>query len=256
MDNNKSGGITITTPVAIVIAGAIIGIAVYASNGGGSTNTNTSAQNQPTSTTQQPVGNTQQVTEPAGPVTVSVDDDPFLGNPDAPVTMIDFSDYECPFCKRHVDQSFDQIKTEYIDTGKLKYVYRDLPLSFHDPLATQQAIAANCAREQGNDETYFAYHDEIFARTSSNGNGMPKDELYSIASDLGLDESSFKECLDSEKYKDEIQADIVDASAAGASATPTFFIGKSTDSGAIEGQQVVGAQPFSVIKSTIDSMLE
>jgi len=256
MDENKKTGITITTPVAIIIAGAIIGIAVYAANGSGSTDTTTRTQAQTTTTTQQPVGNTQQVTEPSGPVTVSVDDDPFLGNPDAPVTMIDFSDYECPFCKRHVDQSFDQIKTEYIDTGKLKYVYRDLPLSFHDPLATQQAIAANCAREQGDDETYFAYHDEIFNRTSSNGNGMEKSELYTIASDLGLNDGQFKECLDSEKYKAEVQADIADASNAGASATPTFFIGKSTDSGTIEGQQVVGAQPFSVIKSAIDVMLE
>lgn len=192
---------------------------------------------------------------PTGPVKVSIDDDPVLGDKNAPVTLIDFSDYECPFCKRHFDQTYSQIKKDYIDTGKVKMVYRDLPLSFHDPMATKEAIAANCAREQGDDATYFKYHDEIFKRTKSNGNGLAVDDLYTIASDLGLNPTGFKACLDSDKYKDEVQKDLADASKYGATGTPTFFIGKSTGN-EIEGTMLVGAQPFNAFKTIIDEQLK
>ena len=81
----------------------------------------------------------------------SIDDDPVLGDKNAPVTIVEFSDYECPFCKRHFDQTLPELIKNYIDTGKVKLVYRDFPLSFHDPMATKEAVAANCAREQGGD---------------------------------------------------------------------------------------------------------
>lgn len=105
-------------------------------------------------------------------VKVSIDDDPVLGESSAPITMIEFSDYECPFCKRYFDSSFSQIKKDFVDTGKLKIVFRDLPLSFHDPAATSEALAANCAKELGGDEVYFKYHDLIFKQTKSNGQGI------------------------------------------------------------------------------------
>lgn len=190
------------------------------------------------------------------PQKVSTDDDPVLGDRNAKLTLIEFSDYECPFCKRFYDGALIQIKKEYIDTGKVKLVYRDLPLSFHDPMATLEAIAANCAREQGDDSTYFKYHDEIFNRTKSNGNGLSKDELYTIALDLGLNASTFKSCLDSEKYKDEVSKDLADASTVGANGTPTFFLGKTTSDGIIEGKKIVGAQPFSAFKPAIDAALK
>lgn len=222
---------------------------------------NTSRAATGTQAAQAPTQPTQQAPQAAppentGPVKVSVDDDPFLGKKDAPLTVIDFSDYECPFCKRHFEQTFSQIKKDYIDTGKIKYVYRDLPLSFHDPMATTEAIAANCARDQGGDTSYFKYHDEIFKRTTSNGNGLNKDQLYTMAKDLGLNEGTFKSCLDSEKYKEEVQKDLADASAAGASGTPTFFIGKTTSSGEIDGTRLVGAQPYSAFQAIIDQQLK
>ena len=101
------------------------------------------------------------------PVKVSVDDDPILGDKNAPVTIIEFSDYECPFCKRHFDETLPQLVKEYISTGKVKLVFRDLPLPFHNPMATTEAITANCARAQGDDNTYYKFHDEIFKRTKS-----------------------------------------------------------------------------------------
>jgi protein-disulfide isomerase len=194
-------------------------------------------------------------TEDLSPKQVSIDDDPVLGDNDAKVTLIDFSDYECPFCKRYFDQTYSQIKKEYIDTGKIKYVFRDLPLSFHDPLATLEAVAANCARAQGDDTNYYEYHDEIFKRTKSNGNGLTKDDLTTIASDLGLDTVSFTTCVNDEKNKEEVQKDLADATKVGASGTPTFFIGKSNSNGIITGTKLVGAQPFDAFKKIIDQEL-
>lgn len=215
---------------------------------------------------------------PLGPTTVSIDDDPVLGDKNAPITIVEFSDYECPFCKRHYDQTYIQLKKDYIDTGKVKLVFRDLPLSFHDPLATTEAIAANCAREQGGDTAYFNYHDELFKRTTSNGNGLTKDNLYTIATDLGLNSDNLKSCVEAEKYKDEVKSDLSYASSVGANGTPTFFIGKEesgelttgtidptsqassfktfSDDNKLLGAALVGAQPYSEFKAILDELLK
>lgn len=193
--------------------------------------------------------------EDSGPVQVSVDDDAVLGDKNAPVTLIEFSDYECPFCKRYFQETYPQLKKDYIDTGKVKLVFRDLPLPFHDPMATTEAIAANCAKEQGGDSAYYKFHDQVFTKTTSNGNGLTKDQLYQIAKENGLNDANFRSCLDSEKYKDEVAKDNTDAAAAGASGTPTFFIGKSSSNGTITATKLVGAQPYASFKALIDSQL-
>ena len=193
--------------------------------------------------------------QPAGPVEVSVDDDPMMGDKNAKVTVIDFTDYECPFCKRYFDETFSQIKKEYIDTGKIKYVYRDLPLSFHQN-AHKEAQAAECAREQGGDTAYFLYHDEIFKRTTSNGTGLALSQLSVIANDIGLNGSTLQSCLDTEKYKAEVDEDLADASTYGATGTPSFFIGKSSTSDKFKGTILIGAQPFAAFKTIIDEQLK
>ncbi|MDP2693118.1 MAG: thioredoxin domain-containing protein [bacterium] len=185
----------------------------------------------------------------------SVDDDPVIGDKNAPVTIVEFSDYECPFCKRHFEETYLKLVDEYVKTGKVKIVFRDLPLSFHDPMATKEAVAANCARQQGGDEKYFEFHDEIFKRTISNGNGLNDDKIQTIAKDLNLDTSKFTLCLSDKSMEDEVKKDITDAASAGATGTPTFIIGKSTDSGQISGDLVVGAQPFEVFQAIIDPLL-
>ena len=197
-----------------------------------------------------------QPAEDTSPKQVSVDDDPVLGDKNAPITLIEFSDYECPFCKRHFDQTLPQLRKDYIDTGKVKMVFRDFPLSFHDPMATTEAIAANCAREQGGDPAYFKFHDEIFRKTTSNGNGLSKDKIYTIATDLGLNTDNLKSCVEAEKYKDEVSKDIADGSASGVSGTPGFFIGKSSPDGKITGTPLVGAQPYAAFKTIIDQQLK
>lgn len=196
----------------------------------------------------------QAIPEDTGPVKVSIDDDPMIGNKNAPLTMVDFLDYECPFCKRYFDETFSQIKKEYIDTGKIKYVVRDLPLSFHAN-AHKEAQAAECAREQGGDDVYFKYHDEIFKRTTSNGTGLALTELSVIANDLGLNGNALQACLDSEKYKAEVDKDLADAATVDATGTPTFFIGKSSSDGVITGIKIVGAQPYSTFQAEIDKQL-
>jgi protein-disulfide isomerase len=187
--------------------------------------------------------------------TVSIDDDPILGDINAPVTIVEFSDYECPFCKRHFEETHPQILKEYLDTGKVRIVFRDLPLPFHDPMATKEAVAANCARQQGGDKGYFNYHDAVFTRTSSNGNGLAEANLTQIATDLRLNLSAFNTCLEDEEQIEEIKKDIADAGAVGITGTPSFVIGKTTENGQISGEVVVGAQPYSVFKVLIDSLL-
>ena len=186
---------------------------------------------------------------------VSTDDDPVLGDKNAPLTMIEFVDYECPFCKRFFDETLPQIKSDYIDKGKVKLVMRDLPLSFHQN-AHKESQAAECAREQGGDIAYFKYHDEIFKRTTSNGTGLALDQLSVIANDLGLNGSALQKCLDSEKYKTEVDKDLADASLYGANGTPTFFIGKSDPQGKFQGTILVGAQPYASFKAALDAELK
>ncbi len=191
---------------------------------------------------------------PGESVKVSTDDDAVLGDKDAPITLIEFSDYECPFCKRSFTDVLPELKKTYIDTGKVKLVFRDFPLSFHAN-AGKEAEAAECARSLGDDVTYYKFHDQIFTKTTSNGTGLALTELPAIAKNLGLNVNQFQQCLDSGKFKDEVAKDMADGEAAGISGTPSWIIGASSKDGQIEGQLVVGAQPFSAFKAIIDEKL-
>ena len=192
---------------------------------------------------------------PAGPVEVSTDDDPVMGDKNAPLTLIEFSDYECPFCKRSFTDVFPELKKNYIDTGKVKLVFRDYPLPFH-PNGQKEAEAAECARSLSDDAMYFKFHDQIFTKTTSNGTGLALTELPNIAKSLGLNVTQFQQCLDSDKFKKEVEKDIADGSAAGVSGTPSYFIGASTKDGKISGKMLVGAQPFSAFKTLIEEELK
>jgi len=255
MDKVDKSNSLVSTPIAIIIGSVLISISILISGGavkikGFNSGTAALAPTVPTAP------NAPTATEePTGPVKVSLDDDPVLGNPNAPVTIVEFSDYECPFCKRHYDQTHAQLKKNYIDSGKVKLVFRDLPLSFHDPMATTEAVAANCAKDQGGDAAYYKMHDVMFEKTTSNGNGLTKEQLNTFAGEQGLNVENFKSCVDSEKFKEEVSKDLADAGAAGATGTPSFVIGKSTGQ-EIEGKLIVGAQPYAAFQSEIDSLLQ
>lgn len=254
--NSRESNSFITTPVSILIGSILISIAILISGGAvriKGFNEANSLSNTPPSAPAAP----QAPAAPAEPTSakVSLDDDPVEGDKNAPVTLVEFSDYECPFCKRHFDQTYSQLKTNYIDKGKVKLVFRDFPLSFHDPMATTEAIAADCVREQGGDTAYFKMHDLMFTNTTSNGTGLTKDQLNKFAGDLGLNVDNFKSCVDTQKYKDEVAKDIADGSKAGTSGTPSFIVAKSTGQ-EVEGKLIVGAQPYAAFQAEIDSLLQ
>ena len=173
-------------------------------------------------------------------VAVSADDDPVLGDKDAPVTIIEFSDYQCPFCERFYSQTLPSIKREYVDNGKVKIVYRDFPLTQIHPQAQKAAEAAECARFAGkSDDAYWKMHDKIFENQQS----LSIDNLKSWAKGLGY---NIDDCLDSDKFANEVDKDTQEGIAAGVQGTPAFFV---------NGKLLSGAQPFSVFKQAIDAEL-
>lgn len=165
------------------------------------------------------------------------------GDKDAPVTVVEFTDYQCPFCSQFFEQSYPQIMSEYVDTGKVRYVTRDLPLSFHAN-AENAALAARCAGDQNK---YFEMHDELF-KTQAAWSELsdPKAEFSKAASTVGLNASAFASCYDSGEHRSAIADDLALAAQMGASGTPTFFI---------NGAKLVGAQPIASFKQAIDTAL-
>ena len=180
---------------------------------------------------------------PAERVAVSLDDDTVMGKKDAPVTIVEFSDYQCPFCKRFHDDTFGQLKSKYIDTGKVKFVYRDFPLGFHVN-AQKAAEAAECAGEQGK---YWEMHEAIFAKSQADGTGIAPNDLKVIAKSISLDSAKFDKCLDSGAMAAEVQKDLSDGSSYGVQGTPAFFV---------NGQMISGAQPYSVFEQVIEAELK
>lgn len=258
--NLQRGSLTQST--AILIAGVMISFSILLSSGvikiKGLTAYKPLATSAPLAQNDNnpspaPLVNPQQA-QPAGPVKVELADAPVLGSKGATVTVVEFSDYECPFCKRHYDQVYPELKKNYIDTNKAKLVFRNLPLPFHQN-AHKEAEAALCVRDQGGDSAYFKYHDLMFTKTTSNGTGLALDQLPKLATEIGVDGSKVQSCLDSAKYKDYVDKDLAYASTIGATGTPTFFIGKSADK-EIEGKIIVGAQPYSVFQAAIDALLK
>lgn len=204
----------------------------------------------------QKIKNYQPLESPFGEtVTTSVDDDPAKGLLTAPVTMVEFSDFECQYCKKFFEETLPLLEEQYIETGKLRFVYRDLPLVSNEPAATSEARAANCAREQGGDETYFRYHDRIFETTKSGGSGLNIDQLKDLAEDIGINVEEFASCYKSRRYVDEVRADYAEASRIGAFSTPTFVIGRTQEGGAVQGVVVGGAADISLFQAIIDSLL-
>ncbi len=183
-------------------------------------------------------------------LTVSVDDNPFKGDKNAKLTLIEFSDYQCPFCARHFRETLPQLEREYINTGKVKYVFRDFPLESIHREAFKAAEAANCAGEQGK---YWEMHDRLF----QNQNQLGVAELPKHAQVIGLSLPAFQQCLNSGKQAAEIRKDMEDGQRAGVNGTPTFFLGvQDSDGQNVKAlRMIVGAQPHAQFKEAIESAL-
>lgn len=170
----------------------------------------------------------------------TTDDDTILGNADAPVTVVIFGDYECPFCKKAYDTAEVQMRKEYVDTGKVKMVFRDYPLDNIHQNARPASEAAQCALPQGK---FWEYHDALFDQQEKLGSI----DYVKLAGDLGLDTVVFKSCFDNKTYAAEVEADREAGIAMGIEGTPATFI---------NGELVPGAYPYATYKQAIDRALK
>ena len=172
---------------------------------------------------------------PRTPVSIAADD-PSQGKADAPVTVVEFSDFQCPFCLR-VMPTLKELRSKYGD--KMRLVWKDFPLTQIHPQAFVAAQAGNCAREQGK---FWEFHDKMFGNQSA----LQPENLKKYAADLGLDTAKFNQCLDSAKYEARVQGALAVGGQLGISSTPTVFV---------NGRLINGAQPIEVFQSVIDDEL-
>lgn len=184
-------------------------------------------------------------------VGVDEDDDPVMGDVNAPILMVEFSDYQCPFCRKFYNETLPSIKKNYIDTGLVRFAYRDLPLvGLGHSDATPAANAAECARKQEGDEMYFAFHDKIFEGQNLLGAGtvtISEENLYAYAEELGLDMDEFTSCQENQDFYEEIQADTAVARSIGINGTPGFVI---------NGRVVTGAYPYETFERLFEQLLQ
>jgi protein-disulfide isomerase len=159
-----------------------------------------------------------------------------LGSKTAPLTIVEFTDYQCPFCQRFHVNVFGDLKREYIDTGKVRFYSRDLPLDLIHPNAHRAAEAARCAAEQ---HQFWTLRDAMGAHPDQ----LDLDSLLADAKNLKMDVAQFRSCVESHRYKEAIDGDLLEARRIGADGTPAFVIGKSTPEG-VDGELMVGAQPL------------
>lgn len=186
----------------------------------------------------------QQAPQPSqDPVDVPIGDAFSIGDPDAPITIVEFTDYQCPYCSRHFQQTYPQLLTNYVDAGLVRYVFKDFPLTSIHPQALEAAEAARCAGEQ---DAYLQMHDILFNRQNEWGVPDAATLFVGYAGELGLDADAFSTCLSDGRYEGAIQADLDEGIRLGVTGTPGFFI---------NGRFLSGAQPYAVFQQALDTIL-
>jgi protein-disulfide isomerase len=224
---------SLAVPIAIVIAAGLIAGAIYMSGSG------------PTNAPQNPNG---QAAEQNIEFRAVDESDHIRGNPNAPILLVEYSDYDCPFCKQFHD-TLTQMMQEYGESGKVAWVYRHLPLVQLHPNAPKIAEAAECVADVAGNDAFWRFTDRVFAeKTVRDFTDMSRITEYAI--DAGANESEFSLCYSSGKMKEKVDRSIAEAAKAGARGTPHTFL--------IVGDQktvINGAQPYTVVKTTIDNIL-
>ena len=232
---------TLTIPIAIIIAGVLIAGAVYL---GTSKGASTTAVNN-----QQPQQAPQQTGDLEAMKAISSSDH-IRGNPDAPVKIVEYSDTECPFCKRF-HTTMKEVMDEYGKDGKVAWVYRHFPLDQLHSKARKEAVALECANEQGGNDKFWSYADRLYEITPAN-NGLDPAELPKIAQYVGLDVAKFNTCLASTKYEQHIEDVVQNATANGGNGTRwSIVVGKND-----KKYPLSGAQPYASVKQLIDLALQ
>ncbi|MGL5831579.1 MAG: DsbA family protein [Candidatus Altimarinota bacterium] len=167
-----------------------------------------------------------------------------MGNQNSTVTFLEYSDFECPYCKKYYSESFAKIKANYVDTGKIKYEFKHFPLNIH-PKAPEASEASECAADQNK---FWEMHDLLFSNQSTWGRSSTHLEIFkNYAKELNLDTQKFNECLDSHIKAATVQAEYQEGLSKNLSGTPTIFI---------NGQKIVGSQPYSVFENAIENALK
>jgi protein-disulfide isomerase len=183
---------------------------------------------------------------------ISIQNAPSRGAAGAKVTLIEFSDFECPFCGRYSRETYAQIQKEYVDTGKVRYVFRNAPIEELHARAFGAAVAGECAREQA-PEKFWALHDRMF-RDQRN---LTPVGLRSSADMVGVDLAAYDRCVAGDAAKAKVRADLNAAVTFGATATPTFFLAVEEKGGKVRAlQKIVGAKSFAVFKTALDTLLD
>ena len=231
----------LTISIAIVIAGALIAGAVYLGTSKGSSTT--AGNNQQPQQVAQQTGDLEQMKS------ISKDDH-IRGNPDAPVKIVEYSDTECPFCKRF-HGTMQEVMNEYSKDGKVAWVYRHFPLDQLHSKARKEAVALECANEQGGNDKFWSYADRLYEITPAN-NGLDPAELPKIAQYVGLDVAKFNTCLASTKYDAHIEDDVQNATATGGNGTPWSIVVDKNG----KKYPLSGAQPYASVKQLIDLALQ
>ncbi len=236
--------------IALIISSFLLGIltnkVLLLEKGIGSiksANTQTAPQAQAAAPDQQPVAQV-----PSGKIKPVTDKDHIRGNTDAKITLVEYSDLECPFCKRF-HPTMQELMKRYGD--KIRWVYRHFPLSFHQN-AQKEAEATECVAELGGNDVFWNFVDKIFERTTSNGTGFALDQLGPLATEVGVNQAAFQSCLDSGKYAQLVKNQIADGTAAGVSGTPSTFLIDAKGNTKL----IVGAQPIDAFKTEIDKVLK
>ena len=179
---------------------------------------------------------------------------PLLGSPNASIIMLEFGDYQCLMCERYFDNTEHNILRNYVESGKLKIIFMDF--AFIGPDSILAAQSAHCAEDQGK---YWQYHDELYSNWDGENTGWAsKRNLKNFATNIGLDNNNFNECLDSGKYASKVENNMIIGKQLEVTGAPTFFIFKSSsDMEKIIGnvEKIVGAQPYSTFSNVLDSML-
>lgn len=226
-------------PVAIVIAGVLIAGAVY-----------WSAREDSVAVAPQPQAGTENTAglENMNPIE---DFDHIRGNPNAPVKIVEYSDMECPFCKRF-HSTMQQVMDEYGKDGKVAWVYRHFPLDSIHSKARTEAAAGECASELGGSDAFWKYTDRFFELTPSNNQTNIVTVLPQIAREIGLDEAKFNSCLTSKKYDKHIQDDLDNATATGGNGTPWSIVVIANG----KKYPLSGAQPYEAVKQLIELVLQ
>ena len=256
-----SWGTVVTSVVLSVLlsVGSVVGVSRYSSSILGSTNIQNmdaavdagirrfiaeQEQKQQDSQQQQQVAQNEQVQKVEGIRA----DDYVRGDKNAIISIIEYSDYECPFCKRN-----HPVVQKVVDdfAGDVNWVYRHLPLAFHDPNATDQAEAAECVGELAGEETFWTFTDELYERTRSN-KGFPFSSLQPLAEELGVDGANFAACMESDRYLEKVAKQKQEAESMGISGTPANIV-LNNETG--EARLIGGAFPYSTFESTIKELM-